>query len=219
MAVIIIASSALAFLSCKQFMPGRNTDGEIKFMVGSVTMNGKPAAPGDTVRFGDVIETGDQSSCEIIIAGKNLMVLVPNTKLLYRVTTRESNLELSRGALGAIIRNKDATGDLYIKTSTVTASVRGTIFYIAVENPDRTYTCTCNGRIHFKPETAGGILSRQAPGAEDTLVEASHHEAYYYIREKGSIKIEKAGLKYHSDEAMNKEAAVIGETVDWTKIE
>jgi hypothetical protein len=219
LAAIIIASTAAAISSCKQFMPGKNTDGKVKFIVGEVTLNGKKATPGDTVRFGDVIETGDQSSCEIIIAGKNLMVLAPSTRLLYRVTTRESNLELSSGALGAIIRNKDATGDVYIKTPTVTASVRGTIFYIAVENPDKTYTCTCNGRIHYKPEQGGGMLSKPTGDAGEKMVAASHHEAYYYIREKGSIKIEKAGLKYHSDEAMGKEAAVIGETVDWTKIE
>ncbi|HNW30752.1 MAG TPA: FecR family protein [Spirochaetota bacterium] len=219
LAAIIIASTAAAISSCKQFMPGKNTDGKVKFIVGEVTLNGKKATPGGTVRFGDVIETGDQSSCEIIIAGKNLMVLAPSTRLLYRVTTRESNLELSRGALGAIIRNKDATGDMYIKTPTVTASVRGTIFYIAVENPDKTYTCTCNGRIHYKPEQGGGMLSKPTGDAGEKMVAASHHEAYYYIRDKGSIKIEKAGLKYHSDEAMDKEAAVIGETVDWTKIE
>ena len=219
LAAIIIASTALAISSCKQFMPGTNTEGEVKFIVGSVSLNGKNAALGDTVRFGDVVETGDRSSCEIIIAGKNLMVLAPNTRLLYRVTTRESNLELSRGALGAIIRNKDATGNVYIKTPTVTASVRGTIFYIAVENPDRTYTCTCNGRIHYKPEQGGGMLSKPTGDAGEKMVAASHHEAYYYIRDKGSVRIEKAGLKYHSDEAMDKEAAVIGETIDWTKIE
>ncbi|HOT46576.1 MAG TPA: FecR family protein [Spirochaetota bacterium] len=218
LSAIIIASTALAVPSCKQFMPGKNTDGKVKFIVGEVTLNGKKTILGDTVRFGDTIETGKDSTCEIIIADKNLMMLAPETRLLYRVTTRESNLELSRGAFGAIIRNRDATGDIIIKMPTVTASIRGTIFYIAVEGRDRTYACTCNGRMRYHPDRE--TLSKPAAGeSEEKIVAACHHEAYYYSREKGAIKIEKAGLKYHGDEAMNKAAAAIGETIDWTKIE
>jgi hypothetical protein len=219
LALALIVSVAPAVQSCKQFMPGSNTEGVVKFIVGSVTLNGKKAAPGDTVRFGDVVETGDNSSCEIIIAGKNLLGLAPDTRLLYRVTTRESNLELSKGAFGALLRNRDATGDVIIKTPTVTASIRGTIFYIAAESQDKTYACTCNGRIRFKPERGGGILSKPSKESVEKQVAACHHEAYYFTAEKGTTKIEKAGLKYHSDEAMNKAAAVIGETIDWTKIE
>ncbi len=219
LALLILASVIVFTGSCKQFIPGKNTDGEIKFLVGTVTLNGKPAVFGNAVRFGDIIETGEQSSCEIIVAGKNLLALFPNTRLLYRVTTRESNLELSKGGMGALLRNRDATGDVIIKTSTVTAAIRGTIFYIGAESTDRIYACTCNGRIRYKPELGSGVFTKPGKEAGEKLVAACHHEAYYFIREKGAIRVEKAGLKYHSDEAMNKEAAMIGETIDWTKVE
>lgn len=219
LAFVLIASVALAIQSCKQFMPGKNTDGVVKFIVGSVTLNGKKAAPGDTVRFGDVIETGENSSCQILIGERNIIALWPNARFLYRVTTRGSNCELSRGGLGALLRNRDAIGDMNIATPTVTASIRGTVFCLTAESNEKTYTCVCNGRIHFKPVLGGGVFSKSDEDTGEKLVSAHHHAGHYYTREKGAIKIEKAGLKHHTDQGVEKMASSIGETVDWTKIE
>ncbi|MBP7737488.1 MAG: FecR domain-containing protein [Spirochaetes bacterium] len=219
MALIIIATTALSTQACKQFMPGKNTDGKVKFMVGDVTVNGKKATLGDTVRFDDVIETGDRSICHITIGEKNIIALWPGARFLYRVTTRGSNCELSRGGLGALLRNKNLTGDMNIKTPTVTASVRGTILCLTAESNEKIYTCVCNGRIRFKPEAGGGIFTKSAQDAGEKLVSANHHSGHYFTREQGAIKIEKAGLKHHTDEGVEKMAASIGEKVDWTKIE
>ncbi len=218
-AVLVIVSAAFFSSACKQFMPGKNTDGKIKFIVGTVTLNGKPAATGDAIRFGDVIETGDNSSCRIGIGDRNLIALWPGTRFLYRVTTRGSNCELSRGGLGALLRNRDYTGDINIRTPTVTASVRGTVFCLTAESNEKTYTCVCNGRIHFRPEPGGGIFSKPAENIGEKLVSASHHAGHYYTRDKGAVKIEKAGLRHHTDESVEKMAASIGEKIDWTKIE
>ncbi len=215
--LLLIISASLCTQACKQFLPGKNTDGKVKFIVGDVTLNGKKAATGDTVRFDDVIETGENSICHVIIGERNILALSPKTRLLYRVTTRGSNLELSRGGLGALIRNRDYTGDMSVRTNTVTASVRGTIFYIAAESDARTYTCVCNGRMRFKPET-GKLLSKHTGGGEKS-VSAKHHASHYYIKERGAVKAEPAGLLYHTDEGVEKMAASIGEKVDWTKIE
>jgi len=216
-ALLIIVSASLCTPACKQFLPGTNTEGTIKFMVGDVTVNGKNTAAGETVRFDDVIETGENSVCHVLIGQRNLLALAPKTRLLYRVTTRGSSLELSRGGLGALIRNRDYTGDMSVRTNTVTASVRGTIFYIAAESDAKTYTCVCNGRMHFKPET-GKLLSKGADGGEK-LVSAKHHAGRYHIKERGAVKTEPAGLLYHTDEGVEKMAASIGEKVNWTKIE
>jgi hypothetical protein len=207
--VLILVSSIILIPSCKKFLPGKNTEGTLNFTVGTVTLNGKPAVKGDTVRFGDVIETGDNSTCQVLIAGKNLLGLTPKSRLVYRVTTRESNLELSTGGLGAMLRNRDATGDVIVKMPTVTASIRGTIFFIKAESREKSYACVCNGRIRLTPD--GSV--------KEELVSSRHHTAFYYTREKGAVKVEHAGLKYHSDEVMNKAAAAIGETIDWTTIE
>ncbi len=217
--ILILVASMVLTESCNQFMPGKNTDGKVKFIVGSVTLNGKPTALGDTIRFGDVIETGKQSSCHITIGERNLIALWPGTRFLYRFTTRGSNCELSQGGLGALLRNRDATGDINIITPTVIAAIRGTVFCLTAENNEKTYTCVCNGRIHFKPQAGGGIFSKSAEDTREKLVSASHHAGNYYIREKGAVKIEKAGLKHHTDESVEKMAASIGESIDWTKID
>jgi hypothetical protein len=216
-ALLIIVSASLCAMACKQFMPGKNTGGKINFLAGDVTVNGKKAAAGDTVRFDDVIETGDNSTCHVIIGERNILALSPKSRLLYRITTRGSNLELTRGGLGALIRNRDFTGDMNVRANTVTASVRGTIFYIAVENSEKTYTCVCNGRVRLIPES-GNLLSKGNDGGEK-LVSAKHHAGHYYIKEKGSVITETAGLLYHTDKGVEKMAAAIGEKVDWTRIE
>lgn len=217
--LLIAISSIITIPSCKQFLPGKNTEATVKFIVGTVTLNGRPAATGDRVKFGDIIETGGQSSCDILIAKKNLLSLAPNTRFLYRVTTRGSNCELTQGALGALLRNRDATGEFNIRTPSITASVRGTVFYIAAEKSNRTYACVCNGRIHFKPDSTGGFLVKFIDNRAEQPVSAHHHKAYFYSRVGNAISVEKAGLLYHTDHGVEKMAASIGEKIDWTTIE
>jgi hypothetical protein len=207
--LVLIIFAAMHFAGCKNSATEKGVDGSINFMVGKVTVNASPAVQGGTVRFGDIIETGDRSMCRVLAAGKNLLAIGPDTRVVYNIRKSDSFLILSRGRLGGLIRNRGAIGDLRIIMPTTTASIRGTIFYMAVESPEKTYTCTCNGHIHYKPETGG----------KEELVSASHHSARYYIREKGAITIKKGELKYHTDDSMVQAAALINEKIDWNKVE
>ena len=207
--LMMLSVSILPAASCKKSPAGAGINGTISFFAGDVKLNDKKAIKDDTVKFGDLIETGKNSTCRILFLEKNLIMVSENTRLVYRIKPGDSLLELSRGGMGAIIRKKLLFKDLTVKTPTLAAAVRGTIFYVGVEGPDRTYACVCNGRIHFRPEGAD----------REELIQANHHAAHYYTRERGKIKIEKAGLKYHSDEALNMVVKSIGETIDWTKIE
>jgi hypothetical protein len=208
--MLILAFSILLLPSACRKAPSEDAlEGKIYFTVGDVTLNGIAAAKGAAVRPGDIIETKKNSSCEIIVAEKNILLVASDTRLVYNLRPGDGRLELSRGGIGALLRNKIPFGEFTVSTKTVTASIRGTAFFMSAETDDRTYACVCNGRIHFKPEGS----DRQE------TIEASHHAACYYTREKGAVLTEKAGLKYHSDAAMEKEATAIGETIDWHHIE
>lgn len=207
--MIMISISIFSSASCNKSSTDANINGTIGFLVGDVKLNSKKASRDDTVQFGDIIETGKNSTCEIIFLEKNLIMVAENTRLVYRIRPGDSLVELSGGGMGTILRKKLLFKEFVIKTPTVAAAVRGTIFYIGVESPDKTYACVCNGKIHFKPEGAD----------KEELIQASHHAANYYTREQGKIRIEKAGLKYHSDGVLDKKAASIGEKIDWTKID
>jgi hypothetical protein len=205
----LIISVTLFTAACKKTASEISVDGKIDFIIGSVTLNGRPAVNGDMVKLGDIIDTGDSSNCKIIIAEKNLLSIGKKTRVIYKIKQSDSALELPWGWLGGLIRNRKAIGDLKVIMPTVTASIRGTVFCIVAEGPDKTYTCACNGHIHFKPSGDG----------TEELISASHHSANYYTRKNGSIAIEKAGLKYHTDESTEQMAKIIGETIDWKKTE
>jgi hypothetical protein len=208
--MLTLASSILLLpTACKKSPSGEALEGRISFVVGDVSLNGHTAAKDEAVRPGDVIETKKNSSCDIIIAGKNILMIAPESRLVYNLRQGDGRLELLKGGFGALLRNKLPFGEFTIATRTVTASIRGTAFYMAAESEDKTYACVCNGMIRFKPDESG---------TEKTIA-ASHHKAFFYTRKKGAIVIEEGGLKYHSDASMEKEAAAIGETINWSHIE
>jgi hypothetical protein len=210
MLMLILAFSILLLpAACRKAPSEGEVEGKIFFTVGEVTLNGRAAMKDASVRPGDVLETKNNSTCEIIIAEKNILMIAANTRLTYNLRPGDGRLELSHGSLGALLRNKLPFGEFRIITRTVTASIRGTAFYMAAETDEKTYACVCNGTIRFKPD---------GPGNEKTVA-ASHHTAFTYTREKGAIAVEKAGLLYHTDTSMDKLAAAIGETIDWTHTE
>jgi hypothetical protein len=208
--MLTLATSILLLpTACKKTSSGEELAGRVSFVVGDVLLNGHAAAKDEAVRPGDVIETKINSSCELIIAGKNIIMLAPETRLVYNLRQGDGRLELLKGGFGALLRNKLPFEEFIISTRTVTASIRGTAFYMAAESPVKTYACVCNGMIRFRPEGSD----------KEQTIAASHHTACYFTREKGAVLTEKAGLKYHSDASMEKEAAAIGETIDWSHVE
>jgi len=205
--MMIIVMAGLPVLSCgtrTQF----NVPAKISFISGSVLLNGKAAALNQGVHYGDIIETKEQSFCQIIIDTNNAIAIQNNTAFVFNVKHGDGLLELKRGYIGAIIKNRENIKNFRIKTRTVTAAVRGTSLFVGVENPETTYTCVCNGRIHFHPE--GDATSHE--------VAAAHHKATYYTFKDNRIVATPATLLYHDDAAMEKIAASIGATIDWTKV-
>ncbi|HON77335.1 MAG TPA: FecR domain-containing protein [Spirochaetota bacterium] len=204
---IALCTAGLPLLSCgtrTQF----NVPAKISFISGSVFVNGRAAALNQGIHYGDILETKERSFCRIVIDTNNVVGMQNNTTFVYNVKHGDGLLELKRGYLGAIIKNRDNVKIFRIKTRTVTAAVRGTSLFVGIESPESTYTCVCNGRIHFHP---GGGTSSQA-------VAAPHHKATFYNLKDNRIIEEPGTLLYHDDASMEKLAASIGLSIDWTKI-
>ena len=98
---------------------------------------------------------------------------------------------------------------MWLSSSTAVAGVRGTCFFIAVEDDNHTYICACNGLIHL--EGAGGAFTQN--------LASSHHAELRVTRSDSGISVNAAPLEYHNDGDVEAIAARIGETIDWTKID
>jgi hypothetical protein len=178
---------------------------------GSVTINGKAVtSTGEAIKFGDLIQTGEASFCELVINEKNILRLNPGTKLTFNISEKENRLDLLQGWLAGITKNITAKDRTYlIKSPTSVAAVRGTSFCTKVENPNSTYFCVCNGKIELQ----------SSKGEVADLVAAPHHSARRFKRANdGTISIDKnPGVLYHNDKGIEAMAQKINVTVDWNK--
>jgi len=206
-ALIIIAIVVSLVAGCSKTA---GIDATIIALGGEVTLNGAKPSLGSKIAFGDAIETGEKSFCEIVVKDKNVFRMGASTRLVFRVSADSNILQLDRGWFAGVTR-KIFTKQLeyLIKTPTVTAGVRGTSYCIKVEKPESTYFCVCNGSIDLRDE----------PGKPGERVTTAHHKGRRYTRDTdGRIAIDKKpGMLYHDDAGLEALAKKIGETIDWTK--
>jgi hypothetical protein len=180
---------------------------------GRVTINNHAiTATGCAVHYGDLIETGDKSFCEMVINDKNILRLNQGSALVFNISGKDGSLDLKRGWLAGVTKKIFSEDRTYlINTPTVVASVRGTSFCTKVENPASTYFCVCNGKIELKNDSSEA----------GELVVSPHHTARRFKKgADGSIQVDKnPGLLYHKDSGIEEMAKIIKVKVDWTKAE
>ena len=203
MKAIIIA--LILFLSCTN----GNIDEKpvISAFAGNLTVNGNVGKTGTFIKYGDVIETGTNSFCELTLNKKSIIKLAQNTVFVFNISESQNSFELKSGSLTGLTRKKFVKQDRYlIKTPTGIAAVRGTSYFIHIESPDSTYFCVCNGTITLNGET-------------EESVSASHHTARRFTKTtEGKITADKnAALLYHTDSDIEKLADKIGEKINWNK--
>ncbi len=194
--------------------PAQQIEARVAYLEGSVRINGVVAEVGQTVPIGSKVRTIGQSYCTIIFGEKNIFRIEPNTLTRLWIGTKESKIDITRGSIDAVFnRLKSLKGgdDFRISTPSAVAGVRGTVFYIKVEDPETTYVCTCHGTLHQH-----GADESAESGKEVT---SYHHKAFRYIRSGEKTKVEQATLEYHSDEAMDGIAELIGVEIPWGKPE
>lgn len=208
--VLILFAFALIINSCGKKTEDKGVTGKVIQFVGKATINGQKIDLNKPVKYGDVIETGDDGTCHIQVGEKSLFMLNKNTKLVFNISKDRNELTLEKGWFAGITRKVfSAKGKYILKTPTVIAAIRGTSYCVKVENPKSTYFCVCNGTIGL--EGSGEEKS--------TDVSAAHHSAKRFeMNEKGKLVIDKTvGMLYHTDENLEKLASIISEKIDWKK--
>lgn len=205
--VILIPISFLTAGGVPEAAPSY-TEGEITYLEGDVTLEGNPAEFGMIVRTGETVNTGAGSYCDIVFGDKNVFRVHENTLAIINFSNAE--IDLQAGSLSAVFNKLTGEGagdgDAFkIRTPHTVAGVRGTVFYLKVEDEDSTYVCTCNGKIQYQDNI----------GRNERETELYHHGALRYKLEDGETTVEEGTLIYHSDESMEDVADRISVDIPW----
>jgi len=186
---------------------GAPVQGEIVYLDGEVTVDGRPAFEGQPVGRGSTISTGSDSSCEIRFGAENIIALRPGTTLTLELDALQPGARLRSGAVASVLNKVSSfspRGRFRIRTPSTVAGVRGTVFFVQVEDAATTYVCVCNGEVGVAP-----LLGAAEP------VAGSHHTARRLTKSGLVTRSSAAPLLYHSDGDMDELAAKIGYAVPW----
>jgi len=206
-AIIIVAGVLLVSGAAWGQSSGQRGIGTVEFVDGNVTINGVPADFGQVVGYGDWVQTGPDSSIDIVFDRANIFRLGENTVATIEIGTTRQTVDLKFGSFAAVfdrLRTLSGNGTFDVRAPTVAGGVRGTSFFFRVLDRDTTYVCTCNGTLELA-----------ASGAESFRESAPEHAAHYFRNVGGSVSVETAPLVFHSNESLNAIAEVVGVSVPW----
>lgn len=212
--LILVTALFLLMATVTAWAAGKTGLARITRLEGMVTVNGRQADIGRQLKDGDHVSTGKKSLCEIVFAEKNILRLTDETSMKISVNGRKKNLELIKGTFFALARKLSLYGNrrqmaLTVNTPTAICGVRGTAFCMRVENPEDSYVCLCNGKMHVA-----------AKGGRNALdAEAVHHKAFRLTASAGAVGLTPAEMIYHTDADVESLAGEISEKMDWTRVE
>jgi len=165
----------------------------IQELYGDVRINGSAAQRGQLVTPGDVVRTGADGSCVVII-GEHAYLIRENSELEFFAEDFEQNayggvsgtIKMLSGAMLSVF----GTTHTNIVTPFATIGIRGTACYVESKT-ERTYACVCYGRGELAGTQDGEVL-------ESVVTE--HHDSPRYIYPVGAARrIEVAPVIDHSD--------------------
>jgi hypothetical protein len=181
--------------------------GILTYLEGDVLVNNNPAEIGDLIESSDTIATGTASYCEIVFDQSNIFRMDENT--ITQINWNQSDIQLQKGSISAVLTKLDKflnkEKDFTFTTPTVAAGVRGTVFFMKVEDDNNSYLCICNGKLNV-----------EASGTEQEIA-SQHHKAYRFTRKGDKVETTSAPLLYHDDEKMDSVASSIDYIVPWDK--
>ena len=204
----------LVLMAAAAGIPAFSADrASIVYTEGTVTLNGSPAAVGDEVPAGALVQTGADSLCQIVFNARNIIHMAAETSMRLDPSVVSRGATLQKGTIAMVLRNlapgKPGEARFSIRTSSTVAGVRGTCFLVRVEDDNNTYICCCNGAIHL--EGTSGQFTRN--------IAAPHHREVRITRSDTGVSMTAAPMLYHSDADVEAIAARIGEKIDWTTID
>jgi hypothetical protein len=181
--------------------------GEVAFVDGDVTVDGKEARIGQAIRRGSTVSTGPASSCEITWGTDNIIQIQEKTLAVIDVGGPTPGMRLRSGSVAAVLNRVEVItrrGTFRVKTPAAVASVRGTVFFVKVEDAANTYVCACYGELGVVAGLGGPVD-----------LAATRHMPRRFTRAGLTSRAAPAGLLYHDDRSMNELARKIGYTVPW----
>jgi hypothetical protein len=188
----------------------RFVDGIVEYFEGEVTVNDLPAEFGMKVPFGAVIKTAPAAYCEVVFDKGNVFRIMEATVAEIKLSVDNPEIRIEKGAFAALFTKLNAfTSDVpfQVRTQTTVAGVRGTAFFVKVNDPDTTYICICNGELEVSKSDGTGL----------TDFSSGHHKASWYKNQGGKIEVSDAPLLYHNDEEMDLLAARINKKIPWAE--
>ena len=208
-AVLLLLGGALSFAggAPEAETTGFST-GEVVYLEGEIFINERAADFGAPVHSGDVVRTGTGSSCDIVFGEKNVMRLYEDT--IAEIDFAGGEVRVETGSLGAVFEKLSnivaAHGNKFqIASPQVVGGVRGTVFFLKIENPGSSYRCICYGKMTYE----------DTEGDNRRVAEAKNHKAFHYREVDGEIRSSSAKLLYHDDESMDAIAERVDVRIRW----
>lgn len=170
---------------------------------GDVRINAQVAAVGQVIQPGDVVRTGNDGSCVIII-GEHVYLIRENAEVEFYAEdfavdedgAVSGTIRLLSGAMLSVF-GKARTD---IVTPLATIGIRGTACYVA-SGPLRTYACVCYGHAELGGAEDGKSLE---------TVTTTHHDSPRYIYpQHAATRIAKAPVVDHSDDELRMLEALV----------
>lgn len=161
---------------------------------GDVLVNGKQLTKNTVIKIGDFIETKKNSKIKFNIGADAFMA---KGKSKFKLQNNEGVKTLNVIAGGVLAVFKKGGGKHAVKTSNMTAGIRGTgVFLTHDEEKNKSYFCTCYGETHLHTHK------------EEHNISAKHHKMLW-VKEDGSTKVDKS-MEGHSDDDLRELEAFVG---------
>ncbi len=211
---ILLALFLPFFTFCAAGPAAADANGRMIRLEGKVTVDGAAAELNMAVAPGARIITGSGASCEITFNDRNIIRLFENSDMVLDLGRPEKQISLKSGALANVIKKlrgllPSRTAWFSVETPTAVAGIRGTSFFVKVENDVSSYICCCNGAIEVKD---GDDRTRRD-------IEAAHHKAVRLTKTDDAVSITDAPMLYHEDDELEATAGRIGVQIDWNVID
>ncbi|MDD5029215.1 MAG: hypothetical protein PHH58_06920 [Rhodoferax sp.] len=170
---------------------------------GDVTVNGKPARPGQLIGPGDTVVTGADSQT-IYVVGQDAFLQRDKTTLVFGTDAVKSFFRVVTGRVLSVFgKSQDQR---ILQASTASIGIRGTGCYIEDEGRGataRTYFCLCYGSVELTPMAA--------PQERESYSTSHHdHPLYIYNDMKMPKMMVPAGVINHTDDELTMLEGLVG---------
>jgi hypothetical protein len=172
----------------------------IRQMKGTVTIDGKPAAPGQAIRPGQKVATGEDGEA-VFVVGKDAFLQRRNSEfVIERSAGARIAIPVLRYITGSVL-SVFGKGKKTLSTPTATIGIRGTACYIE-SAPEQVYFCLCYGTA---------IVTPAGDPAQRTTIRTMHHDHPITIgAAAGSTMMANALVINHTDAELTMLEALVG---------